>query len=101
MIHFLLIKHILVQSLLPLQFWCRILLLFLSAKYLVVCVIVLWLFINLISACMLYILTCKNLIVHGVAINRSLHTHIRNLFENNLILLISIAKVGNTKGRKC
>lgn len=101
MIHFLLIKHILVQSLLPLQSWCRILLLFVSAKYLVVCVILLWLFINLIFACVLYILTCKNLVVCGVVINRSLHNHIHNLFENNLILLISIAKVGNAKSRKC
>lgn len=101
MIHFLLIKHILVQSLLPLQSWCRILLLFVSAKYLTVCVILLWLFINLISACMLYILTCKDLIVRGVVINRSLHNHVHNLFENNLVLLISIAKVGNARARKC
>lgn len=103
MITFLLIKHILIQSPLPLQSLCRFSVLFVTPEYLAVCVIGICGFHNpyLYSVHMLYILTCKNLVVCVVVINRSLHSHIHSLFENKLMLCISIAKIGDSKARKC
>lgn len=106
MITFLLIKTISVVSIsssVPVQNFIAI---YICPILTGMCHSALWLTVNLIFTlflCYIYSLTCKNLVVYvcGIIINRSLRNHFHRLFENKLILSVSIAKMGGAKAGKC